>query len=76
MMQRSDRFENAILDAMKAETERIVEEEAKAASLRVESRVKMLVTQLSVSLASQTSFERRDQNLLITVRFPEKEVRP
>ena len=76
MMQRSDRFENEILDAMKAETERIVEEEAKAAALRVESRVKMLAAQLAVSLASQTSFERVGQNLLITVRFPEKEVRP
>lgn len=64
-----DSLERAVLSAMREETSRIVEEEAQAAAVRVKERVRGIVGQIATKIATFTSFERRRDELLITVKI-------
>lgn len=63
----------AILKAMEAETNRIIEEEAKVAASRVEERIRGLVGQVATKVSSYVNFETGRDRLIITVKLPERE---
>lgn len=66
-----DSFEVAILQAMRAEVERIVDEEAAAAGERVMQRVRGQVAQLATVVLNQYNISRQRDELVITVKLPE-----
>jgi hypothetical protein len=67
-----DALHRAILSAMKAETKRIVEEEAKAAATRVEERVRGLSGEIATRVASWVEYSQNRNELRITVKLPER----
>lgn len=67
-----DGLYQAVIYAMKKQTQRIVEEEAKNAAERVEERVRAQAGQIATKVASYVSYEPRFNELIITVKFPEK----
>lgn len=73
MTQTADNLRVSIVNLIEAETRKIVEEEAKLASSRVESRVKSLAGQIATQVASRTQFSMVGEELLIKVQFPKSE---
>lgn len=68
-MQNSDGITSAIQKAIKAEVESIVEQEAKAAAVRVEKRVGEQVGSIAATCLEHFSFERMGNHLQIVVDF-------
>ena len=68
-----DDLYKVVLHAMEKETQRIVEEEAKNAAERVEERVRAQAGQIATKIASYVSYEQMRNELIITVRLPERE---
>lgn len=69
--QKLDNLHTLVLHAMEKETQRIVEEEAVNAAERVLERVRVQVGQIATQVASYVSYERRYDELIITVKLPE-----
>jgi hypothetical protein len=69
----TDQLRKAILDAMETETRQIVDEEAKNAAARVEERVRGLIGGIATKVASFVSYETMQNELLITVRLPDRD---
>ena len=72
-MQTTDQLHRAILDAMEAETARILEEEARNAAARVEARVRAMTGDIAMQVASWVEFESMRNQLRITVRLPDRD---
>jgi hypothetical protein len=72
-MDKADQFHQAILRAVKTETDRIVDEEAKAAATRVEERVRAAVGGIATRVATNVNFERFGPDIRITVRLPDRD---
>jgi hypothetical protein len=68
-----DDLYKVVLHAMEKETQRIVEEEAKNAAERVEERVRAQAGQIATKVATYVSCQPRFNELIITVRLPERE---
>ena len=66
----SEDVHRAILDVMKKETERIVDEEAEAAAIRVRDRVRGMAGEIATRTATFVHFQRLDKELRITVEIP------
>lgn len=71
-----DKIHAAMLQALESETKRIVEEEAKAAAVRVEERVRGEAGRIAAKVASWVDYSRNLQELRITVRLPERDQSP
>ena len=63
----------AIKAAIESETRKIVDEEAKAAAARVEERVRGMIGSIATKVASHVSYERFQNNVVITVRLPDRD---
>lgn len=72
-MDKTDQFHQAILHAVKTETDRIVEEEAKNAAQRVEERVRAAVGSIATRVATNVNFERFGPDIRIMVRLPDRD---
>jgi hypothetical protein len=68
----TDRLHQLVLDALDTRIKEIVDEEAKSAALRVETRVRGMVGEIATRVCSYVHFERRANDLRITVELPEK----
>jgi hypothetical protein len=62
-------MEEAIHKAIRDQTAKIVEEEAEAASLRVQNRVRAKTAEIAALVLSRVSFERSGTDLRIIVDF-------
>ena len=62
-------IEQAIKNAITAETAKIVEDEAKAAAERVEKRVRGMVAEIAATVITRMSMERRGDQLVILMDF-------
>ena len=70
-MQPTDPLAAAINQAIQDETSRIIAEEAKAAGVRVEQRVRESAAGIVARLARHIDVVAAADRLVITVRFPE-----
>lgn len=66
-----DNIEQALQEAMRQQTCKIVEEEAEAAAKRVSERVRAMAGQIATKVVSETSFQRRGNELVMTVKIPQ-----
>lgn len=62
-------IEQAIRKAIADETARIVEDEATQAALRVEKRVRARTAEITATVLTRFSMERRGDELVIRVNF-------
>jgi hypothetical protein len=69
----TEQLHKSIINAMQAETQRIVDEEARAAAVRVEERVRGMTGQIATRVASYVSYETGRNELRITVRIPDRD---
>jgi hypothetical protein len=68
----SDTLHRLILSALDNEVKRIVAEEAEAAAKRVEERVRGETGKIAAKVSSYVSYNTMRDEVIITVRFPEK----
>lgn len=74
-MSQSPTIQEMVLRTMREETERIVTEEALAAADRVAERVRGLTGSIATRVAAQVNFSEMRNELIISVKLPEKEGR-
>lgn len=63
-------FTASLHEAMAQRITRIVEDEAKKAADETQRRVRQMVGEIVSEVATFYSFEKRGQDLVITVKFP------
>jgi hypothetical protein len=71
-----DRLHEAVLTALQSATAQIIDEEAKAAAIRVEERVRGLAGQIATKIASHVNYQADRHEVRITVRLPDRDNDP